>query len=95
MEEEFKVSGLTTSSLSTTSNISTLYDKSNIYADTNSTKIDTCSTFIIDEDYLNKYNLGSYITTTTSCLPTGCVTTDSNELKINIKKFQIKFNFNL
>ena len=93
-EENIKISDLTTSSLSTTSNISTIYDKSSIYADTSSTKIDTCGTFII-EDYLKNYNLGNYITTTTNSLPTGCTTADSNELKINIKKFQIKFNFNL
>ena len=93
MEEEFKVSGLTTSSLG--SNISTLYNNyntSNIYTDTSSAKIDTFNI----EDYIKDYNLNNcVITTTTNCLPTGCVTTDSNELKINIKKFQIKFNFNL
>ena len=33
-------------------------------------------------------------TITTSAWPTK-LETDSNELKINIKKFQIKFNFNL
>ena len=94
MGEEFKVSSLTTSSLGTTSNVSTLYNDyntSNIYTDTSSAKIDTFNI----EDYIKDYNLGSYITTTTNCSPTSCVTTDSNELKINIKKFQIKFNFNL
>lgn len=41
------------------------------------------------------FNPDSYnFTITTSTCPTK-LETDSNELKINIKKFQIKFNFNL
>ena len=39
------------------------------------------------------YDPCNYIITTSAC-PTK-LETDSNELKINIKKFQIKFNFNL
>ena len=43
--------------------------------------------------YIVPYNSCNY-TITTSALPTK-LEADSNELKINIKKFQIKFNFNL
>lgn len=52
--------------------------------------IDGCCTYnpsIISYDPCN-------YTITTSAWPTK-LETDSNELKINIKKFQIKFNFNL
>lgn len=40
------------------------------------------------------YDSCNNYTITTSAWPTK-LETDSNELKINIKKFQIKFNFNL
>ena len=44
--------------------------------------------FEVSYDSCNNYTI------TTSACPTK-LETDSNELKINIKKFQIKFNFNL
>lgn len=44
--------------------------------------------FGVPYDSCNNYTI------TTSAWPTK-LETDSNELKINIKKFQIKFNFNL
>ena len=46
--------------------------------------------------YIGPYgscNYSNYNITTSTC-PTK-LETDSNELKINIKKFQIKFNFNV
>lgn len=43
--------------------------------------------------YIIQYDPCNY-TITASAWPTK-LETDSNELKINIKKFQIKFNFNL
>ena len=54
---------------------------------------DRCSSiyynpFGVPYDSCNNYTI------TTSAWPTK-LETDSNELKINIKKFQIKFNFNL
>ena len=37
-----------------------------------------------------------YFTTTNTCIKSTCTNTEnSNELKINVKKHQIKFNFNL
>lgn len=50
---------------------------------------DRCtSIYGVPYDSCNNYTI------TTSAWPTK-LETDSNELKINIKKFQIKFNFNL
>lgn len=61
----------------------------NTHADTNT--LATASISDIYSTYYNNYT----ITTSTSCPPTEKLESDSNELKINIKKFQIKFNFNL
>lgn len=49
------------------------------------------------KEYLpyNVYSPLTYTTTSMYCLPMAKLETDSNKLKINIKKFQIKFNFNL
>lgn len=52
----------------------------------------TC-TGIYYNPYTIQYDPCNY-TITASAWPTK-LETDSNELKINIKKFQIKFNFNL
>lgn len=54
--------------------------------------IDGCCTGIYNPSIIS-YDPCNY-TITTSAWPTK-LETDSNELKINIKKFQIKFNFNL
>lgn len=43
-----------------------------------------------------EYNYPYFTTTTDTCIKNTCTNTeDSNELKINVKKHQIKFNFNL
>lgn len=43
-----------------------------------------------------QYDPCNYVITTSSYFPLiAKLESDSNELKINIKKFQIKFNFNL
>lgn len=44
--------------------------------------------------FIAPYDSYNYTTITTSAYPTK-LETNSNELKINIKKFQIKFNFSL
>ena len=55
---------------------------------------DRCSTSIYYNSFEVPYDSCNNYTITTSAWPTK-LETDSNELKINIKKFQIKFNFNL
>ena len=59
----------------------------NTYADTNTLTITSIPD--IYSTYYNNYTI------TTSCPHITKLESDSNELKINIKKFQIKFNFNL
>jgi hypothetical protein len=42
------------------------------------------------------YSYPYFTTTTDTCIKNTCTNTEnSNELKINVKKHQIKFNFNL
>ena len=53
---------------------------------------DTCSS-VYYNPFVAPYDSYNY-TITTSAYPTK-LKTNSNELKINIKKFQIKFNFSL
>jgi hypothetical protein len=46
--------------------------------------------------YLEGLSYPYFITTTDTCIKNTCTNTEnSNELKINVKKHQIKFNFNL
>ena len=70
-----------------TSNITT-----SIATDYTQSIIDSCCTGVYNHGVI-PYDPCNYIITT-SAWPTK-LETDSNELKINIKKFQIKFNFNL
>lgn len=61
----------------------------NTYTNTNALTVAS-----IPDIYSSCYN-NYTITTSISCLPMAKLESDSNELKINIKKSQIKFNFNL
>lgn len=68
------------------------YSTSNVASITNA--INTCADGIYTSTNTIYYD-ASAGTITSTCYPFTIEETYPNELKINIKKFQIKFNFNL
>lgn len=83
---DLTATAITSNTTAITSNITTsaTYDVNTIIGDA------ICNSY--SPTYYNAY---TYTTSTVWPPAKAKLETDSNELKINIKKFQIKFNFNL